>query len=195
MSAAAERPIRLGLTGLAAAAITTGSLALAAPMASADGCAWQRHSKPIVKQVKRHGHSRRVKRLKRWWTCDAQPASFTPAAALPTPPSPEPPPVEEPKPQISHLGVKAVEYSYTLSRPEVSTGEIIVELNNQGEDPHNLKLQRDGSEEPPMEVPTAASLEQTSANFTLTPGTYHLYCSLYKHDAKGMNATLVVAGG
>jgi len=38
-------------------------------------------------------------------------------------------------PQVSHLGVQAVEYSYTLSRPEVSVGEAIVELNNQGEDP------------------------------------------------------------
>jgi plastocyanin len=103
--------------------------------------------------------------------------------------------VEELKPQVSHLGVKAVEYSYTLSRPEVSAGETIVELNNQGEDPHDLKLQLEGSEEPPLEVPKAASLEQTSAHFTLAAGTYHLYCSLYKHDAKGMSATLVVTPG
>jgi plastocyanin len=188
------RPIRHGLTGTAALAIAACSLALAAPGAPAEGCVWQHHSKPVVKRIKRHGQLRRLKRTKQWWSCDAQPATFAPAAALPAPPAPALP-AEEPQPQIARLGVKAVEYSYTLSRPEVSAGETIVELNNQGEDPHNLKLQLEGSEEPPLEVPTAATLEQTSAHFTLDPGTYHLYCSLYKHDAKGMNATLVVAPG
>jgi plastocyanin len=192
MSETVRTPVRLGLI----MAMVVGLLALGAATASAEGCAWQRHSKPVVKQVRRHGQPRRVKRLKHWWTCDALPAAaLTPAPALPLPPAPETPPAKEPEPQVSRLGVKAVEYSYTLSRPEVSAGETIVELNNQGEDPHNLKLQLEGSAEPPLEVPTAATLEQTSAHFTLAPGTYHLYCSLYTHDAKGMNATLVVAPG
>ena len=192
MSAAAARPVRLGLTGAVTVAMAAGSIALAAPAASAEGCAWQRHSKPVVKRVKRHGRERRVKRVKHWWSCDAVPAPFSPAPALPIP---ETPPAEEPQPQISRLGVKAVEYSYTLSRPEVGAGETIVELNNQGEDPHDLKLQLEGSEAPPLEVPKTAALEQTSAHFNLAPGTYHLYCSLFKHDGKGMNATLVVAPG
>ena len=195
MSIAAARPIRFGLCAVAAATIVSGSLALCAPAASAEGCAWQRHSKPVVKQIRRHGHLRRVKRVKHWWSCDAQPSLLQPLPGLPVTPAPAAPPGEEPASEIGHLGVKAVEYNYTLSRPEVSAGETIVELNNQGEDPHNLKLQLEGSEEPPLEVPTAATLEQTSAHFTLAPGTYHLYCSLYKHDAKGMNATLVVAPG
>jgi plastocyanin len=191
----AARPIRVGFTGAMAVAMASGSLALAAPAAPASGCAWQQHSKPIVKKVKRHGQLRRVKRLKHWWSCDDQPSAFPPPAALPLPPAPTAPPAEEPQSQSNRLGVKAVEYSYTLSRPEVSAGETIVELNNQGEDPHNLKLQLEGSEEPALEVPTAATLEQTSAHFTLAPGTYRLYCSLYKHEAKGMEATLVVAPG
>jgi plastocyanin len=192
MSAAAARPIRLGLTGAAAVAMTAGALALAAPAASAEGCTWQRHSKPVVKQVRRHGQLRRVKRLKHWWTCDAAPVAPT---SNPTPPALQTGaslPVEEPKSSLSHLGVKAVEYSYTLSRPEVAAGETIVELDNQGEDAHNLKIQREGSGEPPLDVPEAAAGEQTTARFTLEPGTYHLYCSLFHHDEKGMHATLVV---
>jgi plastocyanin len=102
------------------------------------------------------------------------------------------PPDEEP--EVGHLGVKAVEYSYTLSRPEVGAGEVIVELNNQGEDPHNLVLEHEGSADPTMEVPSTPSLSQESSHFTLSPGTYRLYCSLYKHEAKGMEATLVVGG-
>ena len=195
MNTVAAKPARLGLTGAVALTMATGSLALAAPGASAEGCAWQRHSKPVVKQVKRHGQLRRVKRLKHWWTCEALPQALTPTAALPTPPTPAAPPFEEPKPQISRLGVKAVEYSYTLSRPEVSAGETIVELNNQGEDPHNLVLEHEGSADPSLEIPATPSVSQASAGFTLSPGTYRLYCSLYKHEAKGMEATLVVTPG
>jgi plastocyanin len=193
VSTAAGRPIRLGLAGLAAVAMTSGSLALAAPAASAEGCAWRRHSKPVFKQIKRHGRLRTVKRLKHWWSCDPQAATFAPAPALPGAPALEAPPAEEPQPQVSHLGVKAVEYSYTLSRPEVAAGEVIVELNNQGEDPHNLVLEHEGSADPSLEIPAAPSLSQASDNFTLSPGTYRLYCSLYKHEAKGMEATLVVS--
>lgn len=190
MSAAAK-PARLGLAG--ALALATGSLALAAPAASAEGCTWQRHSKPVVKQVKRHGQPRRIKRVKHWWTCEELPQAFAPPAALPTPPTPAAPPAEEPEPQASRLSVKAVEYSYTLSRPEVSAGETIVELNNQGEDPHNLVLEYEGSADPSLEIPATPSVSQASAGFTLSPGAYRLYCSLYKHEAKGMEATLIVS--
>jgi plastocyanin len=174
-------------------AMAAGSTAGAAP-GPVEGCAWQRHSKPVVKHLRRHGRTLRVKRFKRWWTCEAQPATSTPPAALPVLPAPVAPPAEEPEPQVSHLGVKAVEYSYTLSRPEVAAGEVIVELNNQGEDPHNLKLQRESSEDPSLVVPEASAEEQTTARFTLAPGTYRLYCSLYTHEEKGMHATLVVGG-
>lgn len=190
----AAAPICLGLIGIVAMA--TGSTANATA-ASPESCTWQRHSKRVVKQLKRHGRVQRVRRVKHWWTCDDQPAVSPPSIAppaLPAPPAAEAPPAEEPKPEgpVSHLGVKAVEWSYTLSRPEVASGEVIVELDNRGEDNHNLKLQREGSAEPPLAVPEAAPGERTSAGFTLPAGTYRLYCSLFEHDEKGMHATLVV---
>lgn len=196
MSSSAGGTLRAGLAIFTAAAIATASLALSAPAASAEGCAWQRHSKPVVKQLRRHGRVRRVKRVKHWWACDAQPATTIPAPVLAPPalPSGPAPPVEEEDPTLSHLSVKAVEWSYTLSRPEVAAGETIVELNNEGEDGHNLWLQRQGSAEPPLAIPEAASEERTTARLNLEPGTYHLYCSLFEHEAKGMHATLVVDG-
>jgi plastocyanin len=194
VSATATSPIRLGLAAIAALAIATGSLCLAAPAASAEGCTWQRHSKSVVKKVKRHGQLRRIRHLKHWWSCDTLPAPFAPPAALPVPPAPQAPAAEEPQAQANRLGVKAVEYSYTLSRPEVSAGEVIVELNNQGEDPHNLVLEHEGSADPSLEIPATPTITQASASFTLSPGTYRLYCSLYKHEAKGMEATLIVSG-
>lgn len=163
-----------------------------------EGCTWQRHAKRVVKHVKRHGRVKRVKRVKRWWTCDPRPAVSAPPAApmaLPAPPSTNTPPQEEgPEPEgtVSNLGVKAVEWSYTLSRPEVSAGKVIVELNNQGEDSHNLKLQREGSGDPPLVVPEAAPETHTTASFNLSAGTYRLYCSLFEHDERGMHATLLV---
>jgi len=192
VSGVTARPIRHGLAAAAALAIATGLLALAVPAAPAADCTWQQHSKPIVKKVKRQGHLRRVKRLKHWWSCDEQPSPLPHPATLPLPPAPATPPVEEPQPQVNRLGVKAVEYSYTLSRPEVGAGDVIVELNNQGEDPHNLVLEHEGSADPSLEIPATAPTSQASANFNLSPGTYRLYCSLYKHEAKGMQATLIV---
>jgi plastocyanin len=187
---------RLAVASATAASLALATPALAAPVAGvaapAEGCSWQRHSKPAVKRVRRHGRLRRVRRVKHWWTCEAQPSALQPQPALPVTPAPEVPPSEEP--EVSHLGVKAVEYSYTLSRPEVSAGEVIVELNNQGEDPHNLRLEHEGSEDQELEIPSTPSVSQASARFTLSPGTYRLYCSLYKHEAKGMQATLVVGG-
>jgi plastocyanin len=172
---------------LATTASAAPGAALAAP---AEGCSWQRHSKAVVKRVRRHGRLRRVRRVKHWWTCEAQPSVLQPQPALPVIPAPAVPPDEEP--EVGHLGVKAVEYSYTLSRPAVDAGEVIVELNNQGEDPHNLVLEHEGTADPELEIPSTPSISQASSRFTLSPGTYRLYCSLYKHEAKGMEATLVV---
>lgn len=161
--------------------------------AEATECGWHRHSKRVVRHVKQDGKARRVSRMSHWWSCDPLDAA-PPAGGTPTsPPVLSPLPVAEPT--VARLSVKAAEYSYTLSRPAVSAGEVIVELNNQGEDPHNLNLQREGSEDPPLQVPQAASLEHTTERFTLPAGTYRLWCSLSTHDEQGMHTTLVVGDG
>lgn len=193
MSRSAPRAVLLLPAGAVAAALVLSPTAALAAPAPAPGCTWQRHSKSAVKHLRRHGRSRRVKRTKHWWTCEAQPSLLQPQPTLlPVTPTPEAASGEEPAAEVGHLGVKAVEYSYTLSRPEVSSGNVIIELNNQGEDPHNLVLEHEGTEDPELEIPSTPSVSQASAQFTLSPGTYRLYCSLYKHEAKGMQATLVV---
>ncbi len=195
MTRSAPRATLLVLLGMALMTLAIGSTTATAAPEPQPGCNWQRHSKSVTKRLRRHGQWRRVKRVKHWWTCEPQPAILIPSPALPVQPVPETTPAEEPEPEVGHLGVKAVEYSYTLSRPEVSAGEVIVELNNQGEDPHNLVLEHEGTEDPKLEIPSTPSVSQASAHLTLAPGTYRLYCSLYKHESKGMVATLVVSGG
>ncbi|HEV7616065.1 MAG TPA: hypothetical protein VGO36_07525 [Solirubrobacterales bacterium] len=162
-------------------------------------CAWQRHSKRVVKHVRRGGKLRKVVRVRHSWSCDpiaAPPLGpVTSPTPSPVPPAPTPQPEPEPEPGPNRVSVKALEYSYTLSRPSVEAGDVTVELNNQGEDPHNLHLEREGGGEPPLEVAETGPSENRVAHLELPEGKYRLWCSLESHDEWGMNATLVVAGG
>ena len=76
-----------------------------------------------------------------------------------------------------------------LSRP---AGELTVELNNRGEDPHNLNLRLEGEEGPTQELPETQSLQRSVATFELPAGSYRLWCSLPEHEEKGMYTSLQV---
>jgi plastocyanin len=163
--------------------------------ATAADCAWQRHAKKVVKQVRRHGRPRRVVRTKVRWACDPIPAAPIASPALPPwQPVPSPP---QPEPEANRVGVTADDsggtFGFVLSRPQVRSGQVTVELNNQGEDPHNLNLQLQSSEEEPVfQLANALPAHQQVASFELPAGTYRLWCSLPEHDEKGMHTTLVV---
>jgi hypothetical protein len=174
---------------------------LGASSASAASCAWQQHSKRIVKRVKRDGRVRRVVHVKRWRTCDpllVPPAITAPPAAPITTPAAVAPPEAEPPPR--RVSIKADDatpeaFSFSLSRPYVVSGEVIVELNNEGQDAHNLNLRPEGSEDAALEVGEAEPGEHRVGHFTLEPGTYRLWCSLPQHEEWGMSVDLEVKGG
>jgi uncharacterized cupredoxin-like copper-binding protein len=88
--------------------------------------------------------------------------------------------------------VIAKEYSFTLSRPEVPAGEVIVELVNRGEDAHNLHLLEPTEGTEPGALPNTEPGGVRDLKLKLHAGTYTLFCSLPGHEAKGMKATLVV---
>ena len=119
------------------------------------------------------------------------------ATAVPPAPTPEipvtdpatPPP---PSPAFSRLGVVAREWSLTLSRTSVKEGVTSVELQNFGEDAHNLRIERTDDTGAPLDLPLAEAGERQKASGTLTPGDYRVYCTLPGHDAQGMHATLEV---
>jgi plastocyanin len=179
---------------IALAVVVIGSVAVPGPGAAAAECSWQRHSKRVVKQVKRHGRLRRVVRHRHWWTCEPVAPAPTPAVTpVPAPDVPPPPPLApDPEAEANRLGVRSLEYYFVLSRPTVRAGDVTVELNNQGEDPHNLNIQREGVAGEPLEIPETPSLQRNVDHFELTPGTYRLWCSLPEHEEKGMHTTLVV---
>lgn len=132
------------------------------------------HKKRAVKWVKRAGRWQKVAYWKRWWTCD---------------------PYEARGP--SRLGVEAKEFSFGLSRPEVRAGRVIIQLNNRGEDTHNLRLADLRSNRSIGAIPDTGSRQVRSGSFTLKSGLYSLSCTLYRHSGLGMRARLRVlpAGG
>jgi plastocyanin len=160
--------------------------------AAAADCAWKRVAKRMVKHVRRHGKVRKVVRRKQRWVC--VPRVAVPIAAPPAPaPAPaNPPPASEPEPEANRLSVRAAEFYFVLSRPSVKVGEVTIELNNQGEDPHNLNLRLQGETGEPLQIEETDSLQRRVADFSLPAGEYRLWCSLPEHEEDGMEAALQV---
>ena len=177
------------LAGMAAR--TTVSSGGISGTAQASGCEWERHSKRVVKRVKRHGKVRKVVRRKHWWVCVPQAAAPVSAAPAPVPAPPSSPELE-PEPEANRVSVKGAEFYFVLSRPSVKSGEVTVELNNQGEDPHNLNIRQEGSDAEPLTLPETDSLQRSVATFDLPAGKYRLWCSLPEHEERGMSASLIV---
>jgi hypothetical protein len=159
--------------------------------AEAADCVWKRQTKRIVKHVRRHGKVRKVVRKRHRWVC--RPVASPPVVVPPPlPVAPPHQPLPEPEEEANRLSVRAAEFYFVLSRPSVRPGELTVELNNQGEDPHDLNLRAEGDEGTPLQIPETDSLQRSVAEFELSAGRYRLWCSLPEHDEKGMHATLLV---
>ena len=193
------RPVALG-----AALATAGALALAsAPtaggpsgpaalgpgQASAADCVPVRRSKTVVKRVKvkRHGRVVKVKRKrkKRWTVC------------VPVPPDPAPKTCDLPSSNLGVIARDSTGSSFTLSRNCVTAGQVTVQLNNQGEDPHNVWLRPLTGADPGYSIPADPPYElgpmsQDDGTFTLTVGQWYLWCDLLLHEEQGMNAQLTV---
>lgn len=190
MRRAAAVAVALVLTGTALLPLPTAQLEIS-DAAAATECTWKRQVERVVKRVRRDGKVRRVVRRKVRWVCVPQvaaPVVPAPAPVLPPPP----PPAPEPEPEANRLAVKSAEYYYVLSRPSVRPGEVTIELNNRGEDSHNLNLRAEGGEGPPDVIPETDSLQRNVATLDLPAGQYRLWCSLPEHEERGMYTTLVV---
>jgi plastocyanin len=193
---------RRALTVLGVAAIALGLFALARPSAdAATTCA--KHTKRVVKHLKRHGKRTKVVRFKHYWTCE-EVAAPAPAPSSPAPPTTTPPPSEPappdrgpaplPEPEANAISVIAREgpYSYVPSRSSVHAGRLTVQLNNQGADPHDMAIQAVDGEGEVFELPITSGLSQTTKTIELQPGHYRMWCTLYNHAEKGMETTITV---
>lgn len=91
----------------------------------------------------------------------------------------------------ARIEVIAREFSFTLSRQTVHPGPAIIELDNFGQDAHDLRLQRRGARHiggTPIVLPGA----HYDLRVTLHRGRYLLWCGVANHRALGMTAALVV---
>jgi hypothetical protein len=119
------------------------------------------------------------------------------AAGVPTPdPNSAPSPaITTPDPPTAltpaRLGVVAREWSLVLSRSTLPAGPAVVQLQNFGEDAHNLRIERlDGASG--FDVPLAEAGEVQKGQGTLAAGDYKIYCALPGHEAQGMRARFTV---
>jgi plastocyanin len=191
------RRVATPAAGLVLVLVSILALPIGAPQTGVDDaaaaqCLWQRQTKRVVKHVRRHGRLRKIVRSRHRWVCVPQTA---PPVLAPQPlvPAPAPPPsASEPEPEANRLAVKSAEYYYVLSRPSVRAGEVTIELDNRGEDPHNLNLRLEDEEGEAVEIPETDSLQRNVATFDLPAGSYRLWCSLPEHEEKGMHTTLLV---
>jgi plastocyanin len=190
-----------GAALLVAAALTVAvGPGLLAGVASAEAseCEWHPHKVRVVRHVKRHGRRVRVVRRRVRWTC--VPVSNGAPVAPPGgggAPGTTPPPVqpidEGPLSDPHRLGAVAHEFYYVPTHTTLSAGEETIELVNEGQDAHNLNVERVGaSGEPLLELPETGPHGEASGKVVLPPGEYRIYCSLPEHEEQGMHTTITV---
>jgi hypothetical protein len=94
-------------------------------------------------------------------------------------------------PTPARLGVSASEYHLVLSRPTVKSGVVEIELQNTGQDPHDLRVRRVGGTHI-FSVPLTDPDKRRSISIRVRPGRYQFWCSVADHAALGMQAQLRV---
>jgi uncharacterized cupredoxin-like copper-binding protein len=95
----------------------------------------------------------------------------------------------------ARLLVGGDEFRLTLSRASVKAGRVLVQLQNRGEDDHDLRLQRITSKPDAPVARWAVTKPGELAELTLSlrRGRYRLWCSLPGHRELGMKATVRVS--
>ena len=94
-------------------------------------------------------------------------------------------------PSAAQLGVQATEFHLTLSRTSVKAGVVEIQLQNMGEDPHDLRIRRVGGTHT-FTVPLTGPGKRREIAIRMRPGRYSLWCSVADHRALGMQAQLRV---
>jgi hypothetical protein len=94
-------------------------------------------------------------------------------------------------PPPARLLVGAKEFRFTLSRTTIKAGPAIIQLQNYGEDDHNVNLRRIGGTHTYRIKTVAPGARIGELDAKLAAGKYRLWCSIADHAARGMRTTLV----
>jgi hypothetical protein len=95
-------------------------------------------------------------------------------------------------PAPARLLVGAQEFRFTLSRTSIKAGPAIIQLQNFGEDDHNLRLRRIGGTRVYKIGTVAPGADVGELETKLAAGKYKLWCSIADHAVRGMRASLTV---
>jgi plastocyanin len=107
----------------------------------------------------------------------------------------QPPPIPPPPPKpLTRLQVVAREWSVVPSKLTLPAGRVVVELDNLGQDPHDLRVERVESPATGFDFTPARAGSRETQSLQLGPGTWKLYCTLPGHEALGMHALITVGG-
>ena len=91
----------------------------------------------------------------------------------------------------ARLGVGASEFHLMLSRGSVKGGRVVIQLQNTGQDVHDLRLRRIGGNRI-YSFPLTGPGNRATRTLKLLPGRYRLWCSVADHEQLGMQAVLRV---
>jgi hypothetical protein len=91
----------------------------------------------------------------------------------------------------ARLGVSASEFHLVLSRGSVKAGRVTIQLQNDGQDVHDLRLHRIGGKRT-YSFPVTSPGDRSTLSLRLLPGRYRLWCSVADHAQLGMRALLRV---
>ena len=99
--------------------------------------------------------------------------------------------VLQPHSAPGRLGVSASEFHLILSRASVKSGRVLIQLQNDGQDVHDLRLRRIGGTRV-YSFPLTSPGGRSTLSLRLLPGRYRLWCSVGDHAQLGMRAVLRV---
>ena len=152
----------------------------------------QRCLKKAARKRTKRARRSAVRRCRRRYA--RRPAATAPVRRPGAPAAPAPSPATPPPgaPLSRYVSVTAREFTLTLSRPLVGSGQVTIELRNYGEDPHDLVVERSGAEVGRWGEQGPRSV--SAKGLALTPGSYKLLCTIEGHEELGMKATLKVGG-
>jgi len=94
-------------------------------------------------------------------------------------------------PASARLGVSAREFRLVLSRASVKAGIVVIQLQNDGEDVHDLRVRRLGGVHL-FRFPVTSPGDNSELAIRMRPGRYSLWCSVADHAKLGMRAVLRV---
>lgn len=87
--------------------------------------------------------------------------------------------------------ISALDFQFDPARITADAGATTFTLTNDGQAPHALTIEQDGSEE---STKTISPGESASVTVELESGEYTLYCPVGNHRELGMEGTLTVGG-